>query len=303
MIEAKSDDPIYMAREALKKHFATYPDGDPRNATPNEELLKGFKTLTRDELYDWYQKAVSTEHGAIAIVGEFDPVAVKAALEKAFGNTKKVDKAYAYDRYYGEYKPVKADRIVIDAPSKENAVLVARVDFAGNVNDDDAAALVVADWILGGGTGLSNRLVDRLRQKEGLSYGVGSHVKLPQFGNRSTWMMSAIVAPQNLLKAEACAKEEIARALKDGFTETEVKEAVKGILDSRAVSRAQDDYLAQSWLQFMEAGKTFAFSKAFEDQIRSVTVESVNAALHRMVVPENTTWILSGDLSKAGLKK
>ncbi len=303
MIEAKSDDPIYMAREALKKHFATYPDGDPRNATPNEELLKGFKTLTRDELYDWYQKAVSTEHGAIAIVGEFDPVAVKAALQKAFGNTKKVDKAYAYDRYYGEYKPVKADRIVIDAPSKENAVLVARVDFAGNVNDDDAAALVVADWILGGGTGLSNRLVDRLRQKEGLSYGVGSHVKLPQFGNRSTWMMSAIVAPQNLLKAEACAKEEIARALKDGFTETEVKEAVKGILDSRAVSRAQDDYLAQSWLQFMEAGKTFAFSKAFEDQIRSVTVESVNAALHRMVVPENTTWILSGDLSKAGLKK
>ena len=246
---------------------------------------------------------MSAEHGAIAIVGEFDPAAVKAALEKLYGNAKKVDAKYAYERYFGEYKPVAAERIVIDAPSKENAVIVARVDFAASVNDEDAAALVVADWILGGGTGLSNRLVDRLRQKEGLSYGVGSHVKLPQFGNRSSWMMSAIVAPQNLPKAEACAKEEIERAVKEGFTDQEVKEAIKGILDSRAVNRAQDDYLAQSWLQFMEAGKTFAFSKQFEERIAAVTVDSVNAALRRMVVPENVTWILSGDLAKAGIKK
>lgn len=303
MMESKSDDPVYMAREALKKHFETYPAGDPRNAALNADVLKDLKTLTTEQLYNWYRKAVSTEHGAIAIVGEFDPVATKAALEKAFGEVKKIDKAYAFERYFGEYKPVKADRIVIDAPSKENAVLVARVDFAGSVNDEDAAAVVVADWILGGGTGLSNRLVDRLRQKEGLSYGVGSHVKLPQFGNRSTWMMSAIVAPQNMLKAESCAKEEIERAVRDGFTEIEVREAIKGILESRAVNRAQDDYLAQSWLQFMESGKTFAFSKSFEDRIAALGVEEVNAALRRMVVPQNITWILSGDLSKAGLKK
>ncbi len=303
MMQAKSDDPVYMAREALKKHFETYPAGDPRNPPQNADLVKAFKSISRDELYDWYCKAFSTEHGAVAIVGEFDPAAVKAALQKVFGEGKKVEKAYAYERYFSEFKPVKADRIVIDAPSKENAVIVARVDFPANVDDKDAASLVVADWIMGGGTGLSNRLVDRLRQKEGLSYGVGSHVKLPQFGNRASWTMSAIVAPQNLTKAEDCAKEEILRAVKDGFTETEVKEAIKGILDSRAVNRAQDDYLAQSWLQFMEAGKTFAFSKQFEEAIAAVTVDSVNAALRRMVEPENITWILSGDLAKAGLKK
>lgn len=129
MMEAKSDDPVYMAREALKKHFRTYPAGDPRNASLNEEMLAAFKSLTRDELYDWYKTAVSTEHGAIAIVGEFDPAAVKAALQKAYANGKKVDKAYAFERYYSEFKPVAAERIVIDAPSKENAVIFARVDL------------------------------------------------------------------------------------------------------------------------------------------------------------------------------
>ena len=48
---------------------------------------------------------------------------------------------------------------------------------------------------------------------------------------------------------------------------------------------------------------TFAFSKQFEERIAAVTVDSVNAALRRMVVPENVTWILSGDLAKAGIKK
>lgn len=303
MIQSKSDDPVTMSREAIKKHFATYPAGDPRNLSTNEETLRDLANVDREKLYDWYSRAFATDHGAIAVVGEFDPAAVKEALQKAFGEVKKPAAGFEWKRYAAEYKPVVAERIVLDAPSKENAVIGARIDFAGNLEDEDAAAVIVADWIIGGGTGLSNRLVDRLRQKEGLSYGVGSGVKLPAFGNRASWSMMAIVAPQNMLKAEASAKEEILRAVKDGFTAEEVSEAVKGILDSRAVNRAQDDYLAHSWLQFMDQGKTFAFSKAFEDKIRTLTPEQVNAALRRMIVPENVTWVLAGDLKKAGIKK
>ena len=78
---------------------------------------------------------------------------------------------------------------MIDTPAKENAVLLARVDFKANLEDKASPAMVTADWILGGGTGLSNRLVDRLRQKEGLSYGVGSRVMLPKFGDRAFWSL------------------------------------------------------------------------------------------------------------------
>ena len=126
-------------------------------------------------------------------------------------------------------------------------MLLARVDFKANLEDKASPAMVTADWILGGGTGLSNRLVDRLRQKEGLSYGVGSRVMLPKFGDRAFWSLFAITAPQNLARAELCAREEIARILKDGVTEKELQEAKKGLLQSRAVNRAQDDYLAQGW--------------------------------------------------------
>ncbi len=302
MLESRSDDPIMLGRDAMLKHFETYPEGDARNPTRNSYLLEGLKHVNRDEVYDWFVKAVSNTHGQVAVVGDFDPAAVKAALEKSVGNKKNADPAYDFERYFSTYKPVAADRILVNTPAKENAAIFARVDFPANVNDKDAAALIVADWVVGGGTGLSNRLVDRLRQKEGLSYGVGSRVRLPQFGNRASWNMSAIVAPQNILKAEQCAREEIARVVKDGITAEELAEAKRGIIESRAVSRAQDDYLAHSWVVFMDAGKTFADSKKLEDAIGALTLDEVNAAVRKMLVEGNITYVLAGDLAKAGIK-
>ena len=82
-----------MAREALKKHFQTYPAGDPRNTVLNEDLIKGLKSLTREELYDWYKTAVSAEHGAIAIVGEFDPAAVKALLKSSTATLRRLTRS------------------------------------------------------------------------------------------------------------------------------------------------------------------------------------------------------------------
>ena len=63
---------------------------------------------------------------------------------------------------------------MIDTPDKENAVFRARLDFPLRDDDPDAPALLIANEIFGGGSGLSNRLMVRLRQKDGLSYGVGA---------------------------------------------------------------------------------------------------------------------------------
>ena len=93
-----------------------------------------------------------------------------------------------------------------------------------------------------------------------------------------------------------------ARVVKDGVTEKELEEAKKGIIQSRAVNRAQDDYLAQSWLVFLDTDKTFAYSRQFEQDIQKLTVDKVNAALRKMLNSE-LTYVLAGDTSKSqGLK-
>ncbi len=298
-LEGKSDDPVILARDAVRKHFRIYPESDPRNAQTTAEFLKTLKSTTRKEAYAWYNDVFSTEHGAVAIVGDFDAKAVRVALEATLGKKKSQGKANAYSHYEAQFKAVPAKRIVIDTPQKENATIFARIDFKGELFSEEAPAIEVANWILGGGTSISNRLINRLRQKEGLSYSVYSQALLPAFGDRASWVGFAIVAPQNLAKAEKSMKDEIKRALEKGFTKKEVEEAITGLLQYRAVNRSQDAYLASSWITYMLKGKDFLESKAYEDRLRRLTVKDVNAALRQMIDPAAVTYVLAGDLAKA----
>ena len=52
----------------------------------------------------------------------------------------------------------------------------------------------------------------------------------------------------------------------------------------------------------MDAGKTFADSKKLEDAIAALTLDEVNAAVRKMLVEANITYVLAGDLAKAGIK-
>ena len=88
----------------------------------------------------------------------------------------------------------------INIPDKENATY-----FAGEVfpmRDDDASypALVIGNYVFGGSGGLSSRLGDRVRQKEGLSYGIGSGVRSSAVDPRTSFYIFAIVNPKNVEK-------------------------------------------------------------------------------------------------------
>jgi hypothetical protein len=58
--------------------------------------------------------------------------------------------------------------------------------------------------------------------------------------DNTSWNLSAIFAPQNQPRVEAAFQEELARSLKDGFTQDELNEARVGLLNRRRLALAQD---------------------------------------------------------------
>ncbi|MCI6530800.1 MAG: insulinase family protein [Mesosutterella sp.] len=294
-LQSKLDDPTSMAVDALQMHFRTYPLGDPRTRLTKKETLEAIPKLTRSDVESLYQQIFQTAQADIAVVGDFDPEEVRRVIESSFTRKAPVQ----YKRIDAEYRPVAAARIVMDAPQKENAFIIARRDFAANMDDPDAAALITADWIMGGGSGLSNRLATRLRQKDGLSYSVYSSVSLHPFGNRASWIALAITAPQNLSHAEKDMREEMDRIVREGVTAKEVEEAKKGLLQSRAVNRSQDDMIAGGWVSYLEEGADWSKSKKLDEAIAKLTPEDVNRAVRRMIVPSEMTFVLAGDKDKA----
>lgn len=296
-LKSRSDEPQTKGRDAITQHFNTYPKGDARYTETSAELIAELEALTLDDVKAYYRDVFGLTKGYVAVVGDFDPEALAEALEANV--VEKKTAAVPFERIISEYKPVAAARFTIDTPDKENAMLFARVDLEGNLADEDMPALIVADWILGGSEGISNRIVTRLRQKEGLSYGAGSSMTLPSFGNRAKWSVGAIVAPQNLKQAEESLRDELKKAYENGITEQELAEAKRGLIESRAVSRAQDPVLAANWVNYLELGRDWRFSKATEEAIAKLTVEDVNKAIRRIADPEKITFALAGDRAKA----
>ena len=134
--------------------------------------------------YDFY----GTARGEIAVVGDFDAKQIEVLVNELFTDYR--SKA-PYARLDREYREVKPARLTVDTPEKENAFIRARIDFPLRDDDPDAPALMLADDIFGGGAGMSNRVIERLRQKDGISYGAGTGLMLGSRYRLASWTLGA----------------------------------------------------------------------------------------------------------------
>jgi zinc protease len=108
-------------------------------------------------------------------------------------------------------------------------------------------------------------------------------------------MLYAIYAPQNRDRVRTAISEEMARALKDGFTEAEVATAKRALLQARRISRAQDGALAGGLANQAYLGRTWDYAAKIDAGIEAVTVASANAALRKYLNPAGFAWSYAGD--------
>jgi zinc protease len=293
-IESQKSDPQALASVMLGKHFNRYPKGDVRYAASLEEAEEDMRSMTLQQLKDYHKQFYAAERGEIAVVGDFDEAAVVQAITEAFGNWKGGVPYVRVGDTFAEVAPVNRK---IETPDKENAVFLARMNL--NMRDDDAdyPALLVANYIMGQ-SGFDSRLTARIRVKDGLSYGAGSGLSVGATDRAASWSGFAISAPQNSEKVEAAFKDEVAKAIKDGFTVAELVAAKSGILQQRLQGRAQDGTLASGLVSNLYLGRTYAWSAALEAKIEALKVEDINAAFKKYIDPAKITIIKAGDFAK-----
>jgi zinc protease len=295
-IESQKSDPQALASVALAQHFNIFPRGDLRYASSIAESDEDVRAVTLQQLKDYHKTFYAAAKGEIAIVGDFDEATVTQAIREAFADWKG---GVPYVRFTNPYRDIAPANRALETPDKENATFSARMNVNMHDDDPDHAALYLANYIMGGGAGFDSRLTARIRVKDGLSYGVGSQLNVPSTDRGAFWSAGAIAAPQNIAKVEAAFKEEVARALKDGFTPAEVTSAKSGALQRRLQSRAQDGSLAGGWAANLDLGRTFAWSKQFEDKIAALTADDVSAAFRKHIDPNKITIVKAGDFAKA----
>ena len=294
-IEQQKTEPDAVAPNAFSRHMNPYPKGDVRYTETPDESLASYKAATLADARTFYGAFYGASNAELAIVGDFDPKETLELASTLLGDWKSPQ---PFERVPRPYQDVAAANESLKTPDKANAFFIAGQNLPMGDEDPDYPAMVLGNYILGGGF-LNSRLAVRIRQKEGLSYGVGSQFAASPLDKSGGLIAYAIYAPQNVAKLEKAFREEIDRALKDGYTAQEVAEAKSGYLQSRQVSRAQDGSLARTLAQDLYLKRTLYWDEAVEKRIAALTPEEIVAAMRRHIDPSKFTIVKAGDFDKA----
>ena len=252
------------------------------------------KYLTLEDVIDFHKTFYGGQNGTLTVVGDFDEDKIMAKSKMLFGDwTNNMD----YKRIADPYVAVKPADEKIETPDKSNSMFFAGMPLQVNDEHDDYASLMIGNYILGGGF-LNSRLATRIRQEEGLSYGVGSWFNASSQDDSGSFGAYAISAPENTFKVQEAFKEEIEKVMKDGFTQEELDAARNGWLQSQNVSRSQDRRLTGQLGSNLILDRKMEWSQELEDKIRGLSLKDVNMAMKKHIDHNKMVYVKAGDFAK-----
>jgi zinc protease len=288
-------EPATLAGNRLSRALSPYSPGDVRYVPTLDEAEKRMEAVALDQVIALYQKQVGATVGEVGIVGDFDPDATLAQLRDILKDWKSDVPVKRIERIApADVAGLKED---IVTPDKANAEFRAATAFRMKETDPDFPALRIGNFIFGGGT-LSSRLGNRIRQKEGLSYGVTSQMNASTRDPSATFTITASTNPVNIDRVEKAVAEELQEFLANGPSPQELDDAKKAYLEAQKVGRTTDSAIAGQIVSNLQLGRKFAHTKEMEQRIASLMPEDVKAAFGKYIDPKKLVIIRAGDFKK-----
>jgi zinc protease len=295
-LEKSKTEPQDLAVRAMRRAMSSYPPEDVRYTPTIEESLKRLDAVTLDDVRKLYAEQLGGQHGELVAVGDFDADVVVKHMDEALKDWKAATPYKRIERpLLGK---IPAVRVRIVTPDKESAIYFAAAGLPKKDTDPDHAALLMGEYLLGGGP-LSSRLANRVRQEKGLSYSVQSHFHADARDRNALFFMAATCHPENIDKLDETMREELTKICKDGITEEELREGKKAYLAKLLRSRGGDKALAYTLLSQLSVGRSIAYYGELEKKIANLTVEEVNSALHNQLDVKKLIIIRAGDFKKS----
>ncbi len=288
--QAQRSDPSARAAERLSRHLHPYPPGH-WNYTPSvDERIARLEATTLEDARRCYADLVGATGAQFVAVGDFEPGPLARLLEELLGGWNSPQRYARIPSRYFE-RPALDDEV--RTPDKANAVLRGGMNLRVRDDHPDFAALVLGSYLLGGTS--AGRLPARVREKEGLSYSTYAYFNASALDESGSFGVGSIFAPGNKARVEAAIREELERALAQGFGGEELTAAKKGLLEARRLARSQDRSLAARLGNYLYLGRTFEWDVALEARIAALRPEEVREALRRHLELGKLSVLKAGD--------
>ena len=295
MLSSGRTEPATLARNKLNRALSPYGKDDVRYVPTLEETIDRARQVTIEQIKGLYETQIGGSHAELGVVGDFDPESTLRLVKEVLAGWESKAAFKRIDHKVADNGTGLKEDIV--TPDKSNAEYLAGLSFALSDSDPDYPALRIGNFIFGGST-LASRLGDRIRQKDGLSYGATSSFVASSRDPVASLTVTVSTNPANIDKVTTAVMEELQRFLKDGPTEKEVADAKHAFVESQKVGRTGDAAIAGQIVSNLDTGRTFAFVAEQEKAILALTPAKVADVFRKHIDPNRLVIIRAGDFQR-----
>ena len=284
-VKARQQSPSALAGEAFNK--AVF--GDHPYASPTDGTEASLEKMTLEAVRAFYKQYYVAKNATVAIVGNVERWQAEEIVKAILSGLPAGERAEAL----AEVKPLqKAVKIVIDYPSTQTHIFVGQSGIKRG--DDDYFTLYVANHPFGG-SGFASRLVEVIREDNGLAYSVYSYfVPLRETG---LFAMGMQTKTEQTGQALELLDQELRKYVAEGPGKDELAESISNITGSFPLKIDSNSkllgYLAM--IGFYEL--PIDYLDHFIDNIKAVDVDRINEALKRRIHPDKMVTVVVGKQS------
>jgi zinc protease len=273
--------------EIARRRFVqeVYGAGHPYGTSPTAGSVEA---VTRQELIDLHARTFRPDAAVLVVAGAVDEAQARTLAE----------------RHFGDWQPGAAPRAAVPAPAEPGPTRIALVHRPGSVqatlrighvgirpDEPDFFPLQVMNRVLGGG--FTSRLMQRLRDERGWTYGAGSAFTLP----REVGVFSATTEVRTAV-ADSAVAEILAqlRTLRDEPVETaEMQSAVSFLVGNFPLTVETAGQIAGQIARARLVGRPLEHITEYRERIQAVTPEDLTRAARRHLDPDRTVVVVVGD--------
>jgi zinc protease len=254
-------------------------------ATRGDGTVDSVRALTRDDVVEAHRAALARDRMHIAVVGDVTAAELGPLLDTLLGGLPDIGRQTPGRGQWG----LDGGITVVDFPSPQSVVLFGQPGIARD--DPDFFAAFILNEILGGG-GFEARLMDELREKRGLTYGVTTYLAPMRYGAQ----MLGQVSTANATVAESIGliRDEWARMAADGVTAEELAATKTYLTGAYPLRFDGNGQIADILVGMQVEGLPIDYAATRNAKIEAVTLEDVKRVAARMLQPERLHFVVVG---------
>jgi zinc protease len=289
-IQEQQSNTGYRARERFTQLI--FDESSPYFMHPGEQLVKSVRSITVEDVREFYERTYGGRSLILSLAGDVEAGEVGRQFADAFGAFTGPE---SVDINVTDPEPhVYPQREIVLVKEKANVDILLGSAASLRRSSSDYYAAVLANSALGEST-LSSRLGLKVRDQEGLTYGINSRFRAPSLA-AGPWYVGVSVNPNNIEKAINSALSVLRDYVQNGVREDELADEKSSAIGSFKVSLATNSGLAQAMWNAEFYGLGLDYIDRYPQIIQSVTVEEVNAAIRKYFRPDQLTVVIAGDI-------